>query len=113
MLCLNILSETIASVMPSERMLRHSTVIMIRMPGKNVAHQAPAISRLRPAAITLPQLGSGSGTPACRNDSDASKTIASATRIVANTSTGAAALRATCLMMMRGVRAPMTRTEET
>ena len=105
--------ETMASVIPSDRMLRHSTVIMMRMPGKKVAHQAPLMSRLRPAAITLPQDGSGSGTPACRNDSEASNTIASATSTVAKTSTGAMALRATCRTMIRGVPAPITRTAET
>lgn len=105
--------DTIASVIPSDRMLRHSTVSMMRMPGKNVAHHAPLISRLRPAAITFPQDGSGSGTPACRNDSEASKTMASATSTVAKTRTGAIALRATWRTMMRGVPEPITRTAET
>ncbi|CAM5655200.1 hypothetical protein SVIOM74S_08861 [Streptomyces violarus] len=46
-------------------------------------------------------------------DSDASKTIASATCTVQNTSTGAAQLIATCFSTMCGVRAPITRSAVT
>ncbi|CPU67034.1 Uncharacterised protein [Mycobacteroides abscessus] len=71
------------------------------------------MTRSRPAAMMLPHEGSGSGTPAWMKDSDASKTIASATSTVVNTSTGAAQLRATCLARIQAVRAPMTRVAAT
>ncbi len=66
-----------------------------------------------PSAMTLPHDGSGGRTPAPMNDSDASKTIASATITVQNTRTGAAQLTATCRIRMCGVRAPMTRSAVT
>ncbi|OPZ54905.1 MAG: hypothetical protein BWY91_01386 [bacterium ADurb.BinA028] len=61
----------------------------------------------------LPQLGFGGLTPALMNDSDASKTMASATSTVAKTMIGARQLRATCLMRMCAGRAPMTRLADT
>lgn len=47
------------------------------------------------------------------NDSDASKTMASATCTVQNTRIGAAQLTAMCRSTMCGVRAPMTRSAVT
>ncbi len=58
--------------------------------------------------MTLPQDGSGKLTPAPMKDSEASKTMASATWTVQNTSTGAAQLTATWRSTMCGVRAPIT-----
>ena len=94
-------------------MFSASTVTRISRPGKTVAHQPPSSTMFLPSAMTLPQDGSGGRTPAPMNDSDASKTIASATITVQNTSTGAAQLIATCLSRMCGVRAPMTRSAAT
>ena len=56
----------------------------------------------------LPQDGAGGCTPALMKDSEASSTMASATRTVANTMIGAMQLRATCLTRIHGVEAPMT-----
>ena len=56
----------------------------------------------------LPHEGDGGCTPALMNDSDASNTIASATWTVANTMIGAMQLRATCLIRIHAVEAPMT-----
>ena len=53
-----------ASVMPSASTLSASTVMVISAPANRVGHQAPDITSWRPAAMTLPQDGSGSGTPA-------------------------------------------------
>ena len=62
----------------------------------------------------LPQVGVFTEVmPAPMNDSDASKTIASATSTVAKTMIGAAQLRATCLPRIHHVRAPTTLDAET
>jgi hypothetical protein len=88
-------------------------VTSISSPGNTVAHQPPVSTMFLPSAMTLPQDGSGGRTPAPMNDSDASKTTASATWTVQNTSTGAAQLTATCFSTMCGVRAPITRSAVT
>ena len=71
-------------------------VIRISRPGKNVTHQWPDSSSILPSDSMLPQVGVFTEVmPAPMNDSDASKTIASATSTVANTRMGAMQLRAT------------------
>jgi hypothetical protein len=65
-----------------------------------VAHQPPVSTNSLPLDSTAPHDGSGAWMPAPMNDSDASKTIASATITVQNTSTGAAQLTATCRVRM-------------
>ncbi len=82
-------------------------------PGKTVAHQPPMRTMFLPSAMTLPQDGSGGRTPAPMKESDASKTMASATCTVQKTRMGAAQFTATCRMRMCGVRAPMTRSAVT
>ena len=99
--------------MPSDSTLRLSTVTRISRPGKNVGHHTPSSSNCLPSASTLPQDGFGGLTPALMNDKDASNTIASATRTVANTRIGAMQLRATCLARIHHVLAPMTRDADT
>ena len=78
-------------------MLSANTVSKIMIPAKVVAHQKPLNTKLRPSDKMLPQDGNGGCTPAPKKESDASNTIASATITVANTNTGAAVLRTTCL----------------
>lgn len=110
---LRTLGRTMASVSPSASTLSASTVIRMSRPGKSVAHQPPARSRFLPLEITLPQDGAGSCTPAPMKERLASKTMASATRIVAKTRMGAAQLRKTCLSRMYAVFAPSTRSAAT
>ena len=65
-------------------MFRHRVVIRIISPGKNVGHQWPDSSSALPSESMLPQVGVLTALmPAPMNDSEASKTIASATRTVA------------------------------
>ena len=101
--------EANESVRPSARMLRLSVVTRMNRPGKNVTHQWPDSSSALPSESMLPQVGVLTDVmPAPMNDSDASKTIASATSTVANTRIGAMQLRATCLARIHHVRAPIT-----
>ncbi|CQB87699.1 Uncharacterised protein [Chlamydia trachomatis] len=106
-------AATIASVMPSERMFRHKTVIMIAKPGNNACHQYPKITPALAEDKMLPHVGVGSGIPALMKLREASNTIASATESVVNTITGAAILRVTCLSKIQGARAPETITART
>ncbi len=64
----------------------------------------------RAFAKRLPHVGVGSWMPAWMKESEASKTMASATRTVAKTMIGATLLRATCLTRIQGARAPETTT---
>ena len=106
--------EANASVRPSAKIFRLSVVIRISRPGKNVTHQWPDSSSILPSDSMLPQVGVFTEVmPAPMNDSDASKTIASATSTVAKTMIGAAQLRATCLPRIHQVRAPTTLDAET
>ena len=102
-----------ASVMPSETMLRHRTVSMIMMPGNSACHQRPASTPLRASARMLPQVGVGSGIPALMKAREASNTMASATSTMVNTRTGATQLRTTCFHRIHGARAPETTTART
>ena len=106
-------AAAIASVMPSERMLRHRTVIMMARPGNSACHHWPDSTPARASARMLPQVGSGSGMPAEMNDRDASNTMASATSTMVYTSTGAMQLRTTCFQSIHGARAPDTTTART
>ena len=102
-----------ASVMPSDRMFRHSTVIMMARPGNSACHQRPASTPPRASDRMLPHVGVGSGMPAEMNDSEASNTMASATSTMVNTMTGAMQLRMTCFTRIHGARAPETTTART
>src|SRR5690625_7886298 len=64
-----------ASVRPSDRTFRLSTVSRIIRPGKKVGHHEPLSSTACPSARMLPQDGSGGCTPALMNDSEASRMI--------------------------------------
>ena len=76
--------EAMASVRPSDRTLRHSVVMRIINPGKKVGHQCPDSSSALPSESMLPQVGVLTEVmPAPMKDSEASKTMASATRTVA------------------------------
>ena len=108
-----LLGAAMASVMPSDTMLRHKTVSMIMMPGNSACHQRPANTPARASDRMLPQVGVGSGMPAAINESDASNTIASATKTIVNTKTGAMQLRTTCFRRIQGARAPLTMTART
>ena len=105
-----------ASVMPSDRMLRHRTVIMMNRPGKNAVHHLPSrTDRFDEASDrTLPHVATVvAWRPEPMKVREASRMIASATRTVANTRTGAAVLRMTCLVRIQGARAPETITART
>ena len=105
-----------ASVMPSERMLRQRTVAVMIMPGKKAVHHLPSMTdRFEEASDrTLPQVGTiVAGSPEPMKVRDASRMIASATRTVAKTRTGAAVLRMTCLTRIQGAFAPETMTART
>ena len=101
--------EAMASVSPSERILRHRVVMRMSSPGKKVGHQCPDSSRALPSESILPQVGVlADWIPVPIKDSEASKTMASATSTVANTIIGAMQLRATCLARIHGTEAPIT-----
>ena len=97
-----------ASVTPSERMLRHKTVTMMNKPGNSACHQRPESTPARASARMLPQVGVGSGMPAEMKARDASKTMASATQTTVKTRMGARQLRITCFHKIQGARAPLT-----
>ena len=101
--------EAMASVSPSDRTLRHRVVMRMSRPGKKVGHQWPDRSSSLPSERMFPQVGVLTDLmPAPMKDSEASKTIASATRTVAKTMIGAMQLRATCLRRIHGTGAPIT-----
>ncbi len=94
-----------ASVMPSERMLSARQVIMMARPGtapatNGRAHAAAASARM------LPQVAVGSWIPAPMKVREASKMMASATRVTVKTMMGAMQLRRTCLIKIHGALAP-------
>ena len=102
-----------ASVMPSERMLSARQVIMMARPGNSACHQRPASTPPRASARMLPQVAVGSWIPAPIKVSEASKMMASATRVTVKTMIGAMQLRRTCLIKIHGALAPETMTART
>ncbi len=106
-------AAAMASVRPSERMLSARQVTMMAMPGKSACHQRPASTPPRASARMLPQVGVGSWMPAPMKVREASKMMASATRVTVNTMIGAMQLRRTCLIRIQGARAPETMTART
>ena len=102
--------------MPSDRRFRHSTVIMMNRPGNVAVHHMPCRTErfVEASDRTLPHVGTVvAWRPEPMKVREASRMIASATRTVANTRTGAAVLRRTCLTRIQGARAPETITART
>lgn len=89
-----------------------STVIKRNIPGKTEAHHA-CCSRAWPALTMLPHVGTSGGTPAPRNDSDASARMANATTNVACTISGDSEFRRMYFHMMEKSLIPMTRADST
>ena len=106
-------AAAMASVRPSDRMLRARQVIMMARPGNTACHQRPASTPARASDRMLPQVGVGSPMPAPMKVSDASKTMASATSVTVKTMMGAMQLRSTWRMRTHGARAPETMTART